>query len=232
MNIDDLELLHNRIENSCLSLFSDGHYKNAASQAMIEVELAIKEKSGIFDKYGSKLINYLFGKGDGLKLKVPFGERLQNQAMEFFKGSFSYYRNYLAHDGSKANKKQCFRILILASELLELIDASSISFLSIKGAKGLVEAGAFPTEEDFYKLLRLIDGYWICFDDYSGLLEDLARNGFSYDQVEILLEMDLINIQSREIKLPEEQQWSSETETIDFFFSTALGKKILKDNSL
>ena len=46
MEVNIKTLLHPRIEKHCEILFDDGHYKHAASEAMIQVELALKEKSG------------------------------------------------------------------------------------------------------------------------------------------------------------------------------------------
>ena len=54
MNIDFEELLHPRIEAKCLQLFMDKHFKHAALEAMTQVEIALKEKTGV-EKMGSVL---------------------------------------------------------------------------------------------------------------------------------------------------------------------------------
>ena len=82
-------------------------------------------------KFGKTLIDSLFtigGKYKTVKLRVPLGDDLQEQAKSYFASVFAYYRNYLAHDGSRIDKNSALRILVLASELLDLIDASSLSY--------------------------------------------------------------------------------------------------------
>jgi hypothetical protein len=114
---------------------------------MILVEQALKEKGLTkenYKKYGQTLITSLFrtgGKERSVKLRIPLGEDLQAQAEAFFQGVFSYYRNYTAHDGSRVDKRISLRIMIIASELLDLIDASALSFSDIGGVDGLIARG-------------------------------------------------------------------------------------------
>ncbi len=69
---------------------------------MVHVEMALKEKGKVEDiQFGAKLIGDLFAGKSGVRLRVPLGEELQVQAEQYFKGVFSYYRNYAAHDGSR-----------------------------------------------------------------------------------------------------------------------------------
>jgi uncharacterized protein (TIGR02391 family) len=105
MKIDLEDLLSPRIVKHCMPLYSDGHYKHAAFEAMKQVELALKEKGEVKDKkFGVTLVRSLFGKGQGIKLRVPFGEDMQSKAEILFEGAFSYYRNYAAHDGRAINE--------------------------------------------------------------------------------------------------------------------------------
>jgi hypothetical protein len=46
MNVEFEALLHPRVLRHCESLVNSGHYKHAALEAMTQVELALKEKSG------------------------------------------------------------------------------------------------------------------------------------------------------------------------------------------
>jgi len=46
MNSELEELYHPRILKHCSQLVVDGHFKHAAIEAMTQVELALKEKSG------------------------------------------------------------------------------------------------------------------------------------------------------------------------------------------
>jgi uncharacterized protein (TIGR02391 family) len=163
--MDAEQLLSPRIAKHCIPLYNDGHFKHAAHEAMIQVELALKEKGQVKDnRFGHTLMESLFGvggKGQYIRLWVPLGQELQSQAEQLFKGTFAYYRNYSAHDGSKIDQYQCLRIMILASELLDLIDASSLSFSDIGGVEGLIKAGAFASKEQVLGLLDLLDGYHV-----------------------------------------------------------------------
>jgi hypothetical protein len=47
-----------------------------------------------------------------------FGEHMPAHAEKFFEGAFSYYRKYAAHKGDQINGSLCFRILVMASDLL------------------------------------------------------------------------------------------------------------------
>jgi len=233
MNINIKTLLHPRIENHCEKLFDDGHYKHAALEAMIQVELALKEKSGGKKKYGVTLIKSLFKDGRGIKLRVPFGKELQKEAESFFRGSFSYYRNYAAHDGSKIDNNTAARIMIIASELLELIGASQLSYKDIGGINGLIASKIFKNEESLKDLLKMLDGYTITDDINDGFFEYLYTNGFIDDQLTSVLELGFIEYITKEY-VPE----SFELKNPDFipneiscFSLTELGKKIIKMNN-
>jgi len=157
MNVNFESLLHPRVLSHCRQLYVDGHYKHAALEAMTQVELALKEKSGVKDRFGVSLVTNLFADGKGIKLRVPFGNEMQGQAETLFKGAFAYYRNYCAHDGNKVDGRTCLRIMVLASELLDLIGASQLSFADVGGAAGLVKVGIFPDKDGVANLLCILD---------------------------------------------------------------------------
>ncbi len=225
MNIELETLLHRRVITHCKQLYEDGHYKHAALEAMTQVELALKEKVDVKNKYGVKLIEGLFGERKGIKLHVPFGGEMQEQAETLLKGAFSYYRNYAAHDGSKIDAKTCTRIMILASELLDLIGASSLSFADIGGISGLVQAGVFRDPTDIFKLLCFITKYVIPDDIIDGFYEDLAIEGFTDHQVQAVIETGLVEYITEHPLVQSEGIFpDDEPETISHFELTELGK--------
>jgi hypothetical protein len=190
------KLLSPRMQKHCLPQHKDKHFKDAAREAMVQIELALKEKGLVDDKlFGQQLIDSLFtlgGKNQNAKLCVPFGEQLQDQAKALFKGVFAYYRNYLAHDGSKINETQASRILILASELLDLIDASSLSFADVGGIEGLVKVGPFADKEALGKLLGILDDLYLP-DPDGAKFRDIAFNeGFIDIQFDAVFDLDLV----------------------------------------
>jgi hypothetical protein len=148
------DILHKRIINKCISLYIDGYFPEAAFNAMKQVEIAFKEKVGIEDKkylFGSRLYEKYLGSGKSIKLTVPLGDSLQKEARNVFKSVSSYYRNYLAHDeGNKIDKIICTRILIIASELLDFVGVSDVSYIEIGGIEGLIKHGIFENKLQIY----------------------------------------------------------------------------------
>jgi uncharacterized protein (TIGR02391 family) len=225
------DILHPRIIKNCIPLFDDGHYPQSAHEALKQVELALKEKTGIKKIYGVNLCKQLLGRGIGVKLRVPFGDDLQDKAKEYFTGVFGYYRNYAAHDGCDIDKTLGMRILIIASDLLDLIGASKISFKDIGGIDGLVKEGIFQSKENLLNLLKLLDGYIIEDDIIDGLFEDLAYNGFSEDQYMAVFDIGLIEYMEEpyvpsieELKL----KHRFPPDVIGLFTLTSLGKSLLE----
>ena len=186
-----------RIQKHCLRLWQDEHYKHAAREAVIQVELALKEKGMVQDsRYGRYLIDTLFTVGSKhktIKLRVPLGDELQSDAKKYFEGVFGYYRNYLAHDGSRVDKTIGLRILVIASELLDLIDASSLSYADLGGIDGLLKSGLFDSEKQLLGVLERCHEYMLVGHDSSGLVLDLFSDyGAEDEQFYAVFELDLV----------------------------------------
>jgi uncharacterized protein (TIGR02391 family) len=228
MNVNFESLLHSRVLKHCKQLYIDGHYKYAALEAMTQVELALKEKSGVKDKFGVYLVTNLFGDGKGIKLRVPFGEEMQKQAETLFKGAFNYYRNYCAHDGNKVDGQTCLRVMVLASELLDLIGASRLSFADVGGIDRLINAGTFPSKDSIISLLHLLDGYTLPDDESDCLDDDLLERGFTFTHVNALIEVGLVEYVSQEYIVPIELLAERDTlpNTIGWFQLAELGNQI------
>ena len=222
-------------------MWKDEYYKASAHEALILVEKTLKEKGLIKNPaktYGRTLVKNLFqigGKDQTIKLRVPLGEDLQTQAAAFFDGVFSYYRNYTAHDGSKIDKRISLRILILASELLDLIGASSLSFSDINGVSGLVETGFFDSKEQLLNLLTSLDGQYFPDGDIEGLRESLFENyGIIDYQFNAVLELVLAHYFEEEY-IPNAEEirlvWNnfSPPQTMAHFKLTDLGKQFVDE---
>ncbi len=155
MEINSNELFHQRIIETCLPLYDSKHYQHAALESMKQVEMALREKA-IAPKniFGVNLVKWVWGHGEHITLNVPLGEDFQEKAHTLFKGAFGYYRNYAAHDGAKIDKTVCLRIMVLASELLDLIAASNRSFEGIGGVSGIIKAGIFDSAQQFRDFLK------------------------------------------------------------------------------
>lgn len=222
------KLIAPRIEKNCMPLFNDGHFRHSAREAMIQIEMGLKEKGKIEDiQFGVTLIRNLFAGKTGVRLCAPLGEELQEQAEKYFTGVFSYYRNYAAHDGSRIDEKIALRILIIASELLELINASELSLTDSGGVDGLVRIGGFESAKRLGILLNLLNDYHMPEFTYDGLYEDLAGSGFGELELEAVFDLNLVEMHSAEFEIPT-RQFSNETDTVEWFELTELGQKALE----
>lgn len=227
---DSIEkLLSPRIVKNCMSLFNDGHFKHSAREAMVQVEIALKKKGKVEDiqQFGARLIGNLFAGKAGVKLRVPLGDELQKYAKKYFKGVFSYYRNYTVHDGSRIDEKIALRILIIASELLELIDASDLTLTDSGGVDGLVRIGGFGSDKRLGVLLTLLDNYHMPETTYDGLNEDLAGSGFGESELKAVFDLNLVEMHSSDYEDPTDR-FSDFTETIEWFQLTELGQTALQ----
>ena len=230
MKVELDTFLHQRILDKCISLYKKGFFPEAAFNAMKQVEIAFKEKTGIESEkniFGARLYEKFLGSGKSIKLNVLLGENLQKEAMELFKSTSSYYRNYLAHEeGSKVDKNICLRILIIASELLDLITASSISYTEIGGIEGLIKQGIFENKLQLSNLLSFLSTQVFPHEAFDGMFEDLILKDFTKNQYEAVFDLGLVEYHS-EIKnhnLPEEpEDWDD----FGWIELTAQGQKVL-----
>lgn len=193
-------VLHKRILDKCISLYKKRFFPEAAFNAMKQVELAFKEKAGIEDEkhlFGSRLYEKYLGSGKSIKLKVALGDSLQKEAREVFKSVSSYYRNYLAHkEGNKVDKISCMRILIIASELLDLISASSISYTEIGGIEGLIRQGIFENKSQLSNLLSFLSSQVFPYESFDGMFENLIREDYTKTQYEAVFDLGLVEYHS------------------------------------
>ncbi len=221
--------------------WEDGYHDSAAHKSMILVEKALKEKGFVQNTskvYGRTLIKKMFRIGDNnhsVKLRVPLGEDLQKHAEAFFDGVFAYYRNYTAHDGRKIDKQISLRILILASELLDLIDASSLSFSDIGGVKGLIKSRAFDSKKQLQNLLISLDEQYFPDGEIDGMRERLfEKYGILDYHIDAVLELDLIRYVEEEY-FPDVDEmrlaWSriSPPKTMAHFKITELGQQFVDE---
>jgi len=222
--------LHPRILKKCISLYENGFFPDAAFNAIKQVELAFKEKAGIEDEeklFGARLYEKILGSGKSIKLRVPLGDDLQKEAKEVFKSMSSYYRNYLAHkEGNKVDKIICTRILIIASELLDLINASPISYTEIGGVKGLIKQGIFKNESQLSNLLSFLSSQVFPHEAFDGMFEDLIREDYTKTQYEAVFDLGLIEYHS-EIKDHSHPGEPEDWDDFGWIELTPQGRKIL-----
>ena len=237
------EILNPRIKEHCLHLWQDGYYKHAAHEAMIQVEKAFKEKVLVSEKsksYGHSLITkYLnsSGKEKSIKLRIPLGEDLQPQAENYFQGVFGYYRNYTAHDGSKIDKTISARIMIIACDLLDLIDASYLSFADVGGVDGLIKLGEFSNKQQIYNVLVNLEAQVLPDGEVEGLLEEFSEKfGIGERQLNALIDLELVRFVEEDYaptveELRDVWQGFSPPWTLAHFEITELGQRFCDEIS-
>ncbi len=160
---------------------------------MEEVQKALRDAALAPDGlYGRRLINWALGQGKRVRLVVPLGEELQEHARTLFQGAFAYYRNYAAHEGDAITEHICARVMVLASELLDLVAASSRPFEGLETIDQLVDKGLFESREGFAQFLRFMSGQQILEDTVDGFFEGLYMAGWNDPQMEIVHDLGLI----------------------------------------
>lgn len=231
MDIDErIEyLLHPRVIEGCGKLFHDGHYTYACLHAFKLVETAAREMSGC--RLTGRQFARLF-KTDrrSLVLRTPFGKEMQEAAGGYFGGAFHYYRNFAAHEPDKMDRRSCLRALVAASELLDLLGASALSFEQVGGLEGLVTVGAFTSKAQATRLLRFLDGYCIVDDAVDGFFEDLFGSGFSESQMHALIDVGLIRYVTTPTSKQEAFNLDPDEQELSVFCVIPLGNQVLKAN--
>lgn len=224
MNINIKEHLNQKIIHQCLKLYENEHYVECVHSAMKQVEISLNKKLGI-DSYMpiSKTIREKFSKGKGVRLKVPFGDEQQESAKLLFQGAFKYYRNHAAHQDKNISNITAFRVMFIASELLDLLDVCRLNIEEIGGIEELKKILQLEDNAKFLELLTLIDGQWIIDNGCDGFFEDLYKSGFNEYQYQNLFKLDLVSYECGPCESLEKD--CNEPEEICFFRLTELGKE-------
>lgn len=199
----------------------------------MQVELALKEKGKVGDgknRFGKTLVDSLFtlgGKHKTIKLHVPLGDDLQRQAKAYFQSVFSYYRNYLAHDGSKVDQKGALRVLVIASELLDMIGASSLSYKDLGGIEGLLRENVFTDEKQLYDVLKICDGYPLFGHESDGLREALFMKCAAVEEhLDAVFDLELVRYIDTVFHMPDDD-WYGTSEEGGWIELTDLGNEFL-----
>jgi len=232
------EFLCPRIEKNCLPVWQDGHFASAAHAAMVQVELALKEKGLVIadEVFGYKMIERLLGKDPkqkSVRLRVPLGDDMQEKAEKYFLGVFGYYRNYVAHRDKNIDKVIAARVMVIASELLDLIDASYLSFTDIGGVEGLLTIGEFASTSQVRGVLECLQGQYLPDGDTEGLIDELFEKfGIAERQLGALLDLKLVRYFEEEYCPTLEElrvAWQSDPppDTMGHFEITDLGQQFI-----
>lgn len=213
--------LHARLTGECLSLYKGGFHKQAAMEAMKQVELALRDKTGgPSEVSGVRLVRMAFDDDRGFYLHLRLDPEQQEAGRLLFEGAFKYYRNYAAHDGTKISPTIAVRVLILASELLDMLGASSRRLGGREGLEQFIRS-TFGDGDMLVRALRALDGEWFGDDVVDGFFESLRKAGVSDDQFFAVVETGLIEVDEGPTMDPE---W----DTVTRFQLTADGARVIE----
>jgi uncharacterized protein (TIGR02391 family) len=118
--------LHNEIDRAAGGLFRDGHYANAISTAVIALNDFVRLRSGIADKDGTTLMEFVFSpKSPVLKFNDLQDESDRNEQKGFmmmFSGAVAGLRNPRAHKIIKDDPEEALEFIAFISLLAKLVD--------------------------------------------------------------------------------------------------------------
>ncbi len=124
-------MIHPRISNIAKELYLDGHYSSAANRSLVEVETRLRElftelKPGVSvpgrigDVMGALLTEN--GAYHFCDTSTQSGKDYRKGVQLLFEGSFSAYRNPSSHENQNISKKDAFEQIVLASQLMRVLD--------------------------------------------------------------------------------------------------------------
>ena len=187
-----------------MRLFLDAHFRQAVAEAFLQVELAVQEKSGN-SFTGRTLIQHAFRSKSGPRLSLHHSEKATKAAKEFFEGAFSYYRNHAVHVGIGIDEGVCTRALMVASELLDLLQVSEIQFSTVSDLEKIAIGRGFSSIGSLFELLHSLDGRLLVDDCVDGLFEEFGGRGWGEEEFDFVFEAGLVRYESRQFS-PEEQR--------------------------
>jgi len=121
--------LHRVIERAAGTLYRNGHYANAVEDAVKALSALVRMNSGIDDKDGTALMEYVFSsRSPVLKfnaLSDSFDVDEQKGFMMMFSGAVSGLRNPRAHKIIKDDPEMALEFIAFISLLAKLADESS-----------------------------------------------------------------------------------------------------------
>lgn len=127
--------IHPRIANVSHELYADGHYSTAAEKAVKEVESRLREKflelktgAAVPAKIGN-MIGALMSENGAFKFcdtTTTSGKDYRRGIQSLFEGIVAAYRNPAAHANLQYEKREAMEQIMLASQLMYVLDKPQI----------------------------------------------------------------------------------------------------------
>lgn len=122
--------VHPNIIKKCFPLLESGEFDSAVLQAFKLIEINIRKKTKVkSEEIGIKLIRKAFDPKSGTltNYELPIAER--EAFANYIAGAFGYYKNPCSHRDIEINFISAFDRIVVASDLLKIIDESKIKIL-------------------------------------------------------------------------------------------------------
>lgn len=119
--------VHPKIIEKSFPLLQSGEFESAVLQAFKIIETNIREKISVDpEEIGVKLIRRAFNpeNGDLTDYKLPKSER--EAFSNYIAGAFGYYKNPCSHRDIEMDYISAFERIVVASDLLKIIDKAEI----------------------------------------------------------------------------------------------------------
>lgn len=127
--------IHARITNVSYELYKDGHYASAAENAVKEVETRLREKfaelkpgTSVPSKVGD-IIGALLSDNGVFKFcdtSTTSGKNYRRGIQSLFEGTMAAYRNPSAHANLQYDRREAMEQIMLASQLMFVLDKKQI----------------------------------------------------------------------------------------------------------
>ncbi len=124
--------LHPKVIEVSEGLFKNGHYSEGIFEALKALEEYVRTKSGVTDRYGTKLMSYVFDK-DNPVLRIKQSHTLtekeeQEGIMHIFMGAILAIKNPKSHVTIRlTDPERAYLYLAFVSLLFELVDDANTS---------------------------------------------------------------------------------------------------------
>ena len=120
--------LHPTIAEKVWFIFSQGSYGTAVLEAFKQVEIAVREAGGYADSdYGVTLMRRAFDKNDGKLTDLSEQEPVREAKAHLFAGAIGLYKNPSSHREVEFAPEAAAEIIIIASQLLRIVDSCNQS---------------------------------------------------------------------------------------------------------
>lgn len=122
------DYIHPLIIERCFNLMKSSEYESAVFQSFKLIEINIRKRVGAeSDELGVKLIRKAFNPKNGVLTDFEATMSEREALSNYISGAFGFYKNPCSHRQVKINFQSAFDKLLVASDILKIIDNAKIN---------------------------------------------------------------------------------------------------------